>query len=310
MNLMHLKYAVEVAKTGSINRAAEALYVGQPNLSRSIKELETSLGTTLFDRSSKGMKLTAEGEAFVQYAKNILRELDSMEQIFTKKNEGLRKLSVCVPRAAYIGEAFASFSHTLDATTAAEVYLQETGAQRALKNLLEDEYRMAVIRYPEEKDAFYKSVFSEKGLRYELIMEFPLVLLLNANGALAKQKTITQADLENATEIVYADPGTADFPWIDTKKETLPKAKRRIIVYERASAAEILAKNPNAFLWGSPVPQTMLDRYHLTQVKCADFEMQYRDVLVYREEYRLTDLDRALISELCSVKRDLDFCNK
>lgn len=58
MNLVHLKYAVEVAETGSINKASEKLYVSQPNLSRAIKDLEASLGVTIFDRSAKGMVLT------------------------------------------------------------------------------------------------------------------------------------------------------------------------------------------------------------------------------------------------------------
>ena len=62
MNLVHLKYAVEVAETGSINKASEKLYVSQPNLSRAIKELEASLGVTRFDRSAKGMVLTPDGE--------------------------------------------------------------------------------------------------------------------------------------------------------------------------------------------------------------------------------------------------------
>jgi len=61
MNLVHLKYAVEVAETGSINKASEKLYVSQPNLSRAIKELEASLGVTIFDRSAKGMVLTPDG---------------------------------------------------------------------------------------------------------------------------------------------------------------------------------------------------------------------------------------------------------
>ena len=61
MNLLHMKYAVEVAETGSINKAAEKLYVGQPNLSRAIKELENSLGISIFERSAKGMILTPDG---------------------------------------------------------------------------------------------------------------------------------------------------------------------------------------------------------------------------------------------------------
>ena len=62
MNIVYLKYAITVAKAGSLTKAAEELYVAQPNLSRAIKEFEKELGITIFDRNSKGIKLTADGE--------------------------------------------------------------------------------------------------------------------------------------------------------------------------------------------------------------------------------------------------------
>ena len=74
MNILHLKYAVEIAKTGSLNKAAENLYMGQPNLSRAIRELETCLGITIFERTSRGMIVTADGEEFLQYARRILAQ--------------------------------------------------------------------------------------------------------------------------------------------------------------------------------------------------------------------------------------------
>ena len=79
MNIMHLKYAIEISKTGSINKAAENLYMAQPNLSRAIKELEASLGITVFDRTPKGMIPTPDGEKLLQYAKKILSEVDELE---------------------------------------------------------------------------------------------------------------------------------------------------------------------------------------------------------------------------------------
>lgn len=82
MNLLHMKYAVEIAEAGSINKAAERLYVGQPNLSRAVKELESSLGVSIFDRSSKGMFLTPDGEVFIRSAKNILKQVDEVEGMF------------------------------------------------------------------------------------------------------------------------------------------------------------------------------------------------------------------------------------
>ena len=51
MNLSHLKYVLEVGKTNSITRAAHNLYMGQPNLSKAIKELESEIGITIFKRA-------------------------------------------------------------------------------------------------------------------------------------------------------------------------------------------------------------------------------------------------------------------
>ena len=86
MNLLHMKYAVVVAETNSINKAAEKLFVGQPNLSRAIKELESNLGITLFERKAKGMFLTPDGEVFIRYAKNILKQIDEVETLFNKNS--------------------------------------------------------------------------------------------------------------------------------------------------------------------------------------------------------------------------------
>ena len=71
MNVLHMKYALAVAKSGSINKAAEQLLMNQPNLSRAIRELEASVGTEIFSRSAKGMEVTPDGEKFLRYAENI-----------------------------------------------------------------------------------------------------------------------------------------------------------------------------------------------------------------------------------------------
>ena len=64
MNILHMKYAVEVAKLGSLNKAAETLMIATPNISRSIKELEADLGITISQRSARGVVLTPDGEHF------------------------------------------------------------------------------------------------------------------------------------------------------------------------------------------------------------------------------------------------------
>ena len=82
MNLLHLKYAVEIAQTSSMTKAAENLYTAQPNLSRAIRELENSLGITVFKRTSKGIYPTAKGEEFLEYAREILAQVDKVEKLY------------------------------------------------------------------------------------------------------------------------------------------------------------------------------------------------------------------------------------
>ena len=79
MNLLHVKYAVEIAKTKSISKAAQALYTTQPNLSRAIKELEQTLGITIFERTSSGIITTPEGEEFLEHTRGIISQLDEIE---------------------------------------------------------------------------------------------------------------------------------------------------------------------------------------------------------------------------------------
>ena len=294
MNLVHLKYAVEVAETGSINKASEKLYVSQPNLSRAIKELEASLGVTIFDRSAKGMVLTPDGEVFVRYARSILRQVDAIEEVFSKGTTEKKKFSISVPRASYVTDAFAEFSKLLDKDTPVEIFYKETNSMRSMKNILQDEYKLCIIRYAEGYDKYYKSTFDEKGLTYELITEFQYVLLMSKNSKIA----------ENRIEIAHADPYVPSLPLSEVKKEELPdNSQRRIFVFERASQFELLSRNPDTFMWVSPIPQELLDRYGLIQRVCPENTRKYKDVLVHRKDYELTELDNTFIEQLVKAKR-------
>ena len=85
MNILHMRYAVEVARAGSISRASETLYMNQPNLSRAIRDLEGTLGITLFERTARGMVPTPEGEVFLERARRILGEIDEMEAFYREE---------------------------------------------------------------------------------------------------------------------------------------------------------------------------------------------------------------------------------
>ena len=303
LNLLHMKYALEVAKSGSINKAAEVLMAAAPNVSRSIKELETDFGITIFERTQNGTKLTPEGEEFINYAKGVLRQIDEIERIYKTGASKKQKFSISVPRACYISEAFANFSKSLS-KEAAEVLYKETNSQRTIHNMTEHDYKLGIIRYAENYDKYFKSMLEEKGFQYELVTEFTYSLIMSADNPLAKKEVITFDDLTNYIEIAHADPYVPSMPLSKVVKEELPdNIDRRIFIFERASQFDLLSLNPETFMWVSPAPQSLLERYNLVLKKCADNKKVYKDVLIYKNGYKLSKLDRQFITELCESKR-------
>ncbi|MBO5322261.1 MAG: LysR family transcriptional regulator [Clostridia bacterium] len=303
MNLLHMKYALEVAKSGSINKAAEVLMVAAPNVSRSIKELETDFGITIFERTQNGTKLTPEGEEFINYAKGVLRQIDEIERFYKTGAPKKQKFSISVPRACYISEAFALFSKSLS-KEAAEVFYKETNSQRTIHNMTEHDYKLGIIRYAENYDKYFKSMLEEKGFQYELVTEFTYSLIMSADNPLAKKEVITFDDLTDYIEIAHADPYVPSMPLSKVVKEELPdNIDRRIFIFERASQFDLLSLNPETFMWVSPAPQSLLERYNLVLKKCADNKKVYKDVLIYKNGYKLSKLDRQFITELCESKR-------
>ncbi len=306
MNILHMKYAVEVAKCGSINKAAEILLMNQPNLSRAIKELEASLGVEIFSRSAKGMVVTPEGETFLRYATSILEQVDEVEGLFKKSTTDKKKFSISVPRSSYISDAFANFAQSVNKLSDAEIFYKETNSRRTIKNVTENEFKLGIVRYAEHFDKFYKNLFEEKGLSYELITDFSYVLAMNKECPLVDKEIVTFSDLKNFIEIAHADPFVPSLSMAAVKKEELSDdMRRRIFVYERASQFELMARNTQTFMWVSPIPRTLLERYDLVQVKCAENTKVYKDVMVHRNDYHLSELDNIFITELCRSKREI-----
>ena len=299
-----MKYAVEIAKAGSINKAAEALLVAQPNLSRSIKELEADLGITIFDRTAHGVRVTADGEKFIGYAERILKQIDNVEEIFKSDNTVKRKFSISVPRTSYISDAFTEFTKKIGSESV-ELFYKETNSSRAINNILHADYNLGIIRYAENYDKYFEQMLEEKGFIGELITKFNYVITMSRHSPLAKLDKIRFRDLQPYIEVAHADPYVPTLSLAQVKKEELPdNIARRILVFERASQFEVLSENHETFMWVSPAPDKLLKRYDLVQKECDENKKIYKDVLIYRKDYKLSELDKLFISELSKSKKE------
>ncbi len=298
-----MKYAVEVARVGSVNKAAENLFMAPPNVSRSIKELEADLGITIFERSAKGVTLTPDGEEFIGYAKSLLKQIEHVEGLYKENSTKKQRFSISVPRASYISEALVDFSKELGKEPV-EIFYKETNSQRTINNILNHDYKLGIIRYAENYDKFFKTMLEEKGLAYEMVTEFSYKLVMSDENPLAKKENVTFDDLKDFIEVAHADPYVPSLPLAKVVKEELPdNIERRIFIFERASQNDLLSRNSETFMWVSPIPEDTLNKYNLVQVDCIDNKKIYKDVLIYKKGYKLTDLDKKFITALCDAKR-------
>lgn len=298
-----MKYAYEVAKLGSLSKASEALLIAVPNISRSIKKLEEDLGITIFNRTSKGMHLTPEGEEYMRYAKGILSQIEQVEKIYKDGHRNKLQFSISVPRASYISEAFAQFTKSLT-KDAVEIFYNETNSQRAISNLFNYDYKLGIIRYDDNYDKYFKSMLDDKGLYYEVVTEFSYCLIMSADNPLAHRKEIAYSDLTDYIEIAHADPYVPSLPLEKVVKEEIShNIERRIFIFERGSQFDLLCKNTETFMWVSPVPADVLERYNLVQKRCVDNQKIYKDVLIYKNGYKLTELDMQFTTALCECRR-------
>lgn len=304
MNILHLKYAVEIEKSKSISKAAEKLFMAQSNLSRAIKELESSIGITIFNRTSKGISVTPDGEEFLQYARRIIAQVDEVEEMYKNGRKPKQEFSVCVPRAGYIALAFSDFAKRISTGLPAGIYYNETDSISAVNNLTTEECDLAIVRYQAIFDRYYRSLFADKKLCSEVIADFSYILIMSEKNPLTKKDNIELRDLSDYIEICHADPYVPSLPSVEAKKTELSEyVDKRIYVYERASQFELLEKVPNSFMWLSPMPEDMLKAHHLVVKNCSENVRTYRDVLLYRQNYKLSELDKAFITDVCEAKR-------
>ena len=94
MTLQQLKYALMVAETGSMNEAAKKLFISQPSLSAADRELESEMQISLFSRNSKGVVITPEGSEFLSYARQIMNQVDLLEDKYYAGQSVKKKFGV------------------------------------------------------------------------------------------------------------------------------------------------------------------------------------------------------------------------
>ena len=300
MNIQYLKYVVEVDKMGSINKAAKNLYMGQPNLSAAIKELEKDLGISIFYRSKKGVFLTKEGEKFLVYAKKIISDINQLESLYTANTDSTIRFSIAACRATYITMAVSNFINDLKNKKEMTVNFNETNSLNVIHEVANGNAEIGIIRCQNIHENFFVSLLKSKNLIFEPLWEFKMLLTFSENHPLALKKKIKAEMLKKYIEIIQGDikiPVEKNNKTIDSY-QTSPQS---ISVYDRGSHINLLVNVNEAFMWVPILPENILKRNRLTQRECTDLQIITKDILIYSAERKQSNYIKNFISSLKKV---------
>jgi DNA-binding transcriptional LysR family regulator len=303
MNTLFFKYVVEIERTRSITKAAENLYMAQPNLSKAVKELEYEVGFSIFERNSKGVVPTKKGLEFLAYARKILEEIAQINKLTDAENPERQDFSISIPRGSYIAAGFIQFAGELDFDKEINVNLHETSSMQAIDNVVNNKFNLGIIRCQTIYENYYRDYLGDKDLAYDQIWEFEYLALMSKNHVLAGAEAVHFSDLKPYIEIIHGDTVV---PYLNAAELRYPSPeavpKKRVYLYERCNQFDLLSSLPVTYMWVSPVPEKMLTLYELVQRKCMFPNNNYKDMLIYPKGYTFTELDKKFIGKLTASR--------
>ena len=194
MTLQQLQYAVTIAETGSINKAASELYVSQSALSCAIRDLEKETRTTIFIRTNRGVTITPDGEALLIYARQILDQYRLMESKYLTVEKRKYKFSVSMQHYTFAVQAFMNTIREYDSEEF-EFAAYETQTQIVIQNVKTLKSEIGVLYVNDFNRDVLTKIFYDNDVEFIPLFECPISVYLSREHPLAKKSVISLEEL-------------------------------------------------------------------------------------------------------------------
>lgn len=191
VNIRHLEYFTKVAKLGSINKAAQALFISQPYLGKIIHDLEENLGVRLFNRSRSGVILTSEGFEFLRRSERVLKELDGLWFREEKEGEVKDPLAVSMTRFSHIMESFSEVVMRHKDRPSYSHRLYEGNSDEAIEDVVSGRVNVGVFHFDSRKRKEMTEQLEEKGLEYHFLANVePHIVISNKHPLILQNRPV------------------------------------------------------------------------------------------------------------------------
>ena len=210
MTLQQLRYIIGVSEAGSLNKAAETLYVSQPSLTAAIKEVEREFDIAIFNRSSKGISLTQEGKEFIQYARGIYAQYENLLEKFGGAKEKKRKFSVSCQHYSFATKSFVELVKKYG-TAQYEFAIYETKTLEVIENVATQKSEVGVLYLSDFNRKAVSKILAAGDLAFEKLIDCHASVYLWKNHPLAKNKAITFDELKDYPCLSFDQGGNSSF---------------------------------------------------------------------------------------------------
>lgn len=210
MTLQQLRYAIAIAESGSLNKAAQVLYVAQPSLSSAVQELEKELGITIFHRSGRGVTPTADGAEFLQYAKQLYSQYELLLQKYQNPKNIKKKFGVSTQHYSFAVKAFVELVKSYD-TSRYEFAIRETKTQEVISDVATMKSEIGILYLSDFNRAAMGKLLRTAGLEFHRLMDCKAYVYLWKGHPLAKQDSIRFEQLRDYPCLSFEQGDTSSF---------------------------------------------------------------------------------------------------
>lgn len=195
MTLQQLRYAVAIADHKSMNKAAAELFITQPSLSNTIKDLENEIHIEIFSRSNRGIAITPQGEEFLGYARQMLDHYRLIEERYVENAVSKKKFSVSMQHYTFAVEAFIRMAKKFGMEEY-EFAVHETKTSEVIENVRLNRSEIGIIYKNEFNEKFIDKILRENDLEFISLFNCKIYVYMSKGNPLAKKSVIDFEDLQ------------------------------------------------------------------------------------------------------------------
>lgn len=238
MRIQQLIYLEKIIEKGSINEAAKDLFLTQPSLSSAIKELEQEMNLQILIRHKNGVSPTAQGREFLVYARQILEQVNLMEEKYKRKQKRKKDFSVSAQHYAFVVHAFVELIRQ-EGGDEYQFTLRETETQNILDDLSKFKSEIGILYLDHFNRQVMKKLFKEKNLEFIPLFVAKPHVFISRDNPLAVQAKITLEDLEEYPYLSYEQGDENSFYFSEEILSTM-EHKKNIKVSDRATIFNLM----------------------------------------------------------------------